>query len=84
MLVADLSCPVLTAQDSLFYAIFTDEPRAGPDAPKTDPADYQFAGFIGMISSDYQAMKCEPGYIMILSPFHVSCSCCLLLFLCNS
>lgn len=59
----------LTAQDSLFYAIFTDQP--GSDTPKTDPKDYVFAGVMGQISSSYADSTAEPGFIMILKAFQV-------------
>jgi hypothetical protein len=57
-------------QDSLFYAVFTDQP--GSDTPKTDPKDYVLAGVMGQISSSYADSTAEPGFIMILKPFQVS------------
>ncbi|WWD18583.1 hypothetical protein CI109_103036 [Kwoniella shandongensis] len=53
--------------DSLFFAIFTEPPHS---ETRVDPKDYVFAGVIGMINSNYQAMISEPGYITILTPFH--------------
>ncbi|WRT67896.1 uncharacterized protein IL334_004870 [Kwoniella shivajii] len=58
-----------SAPDTLLHAIFT-EPLSTPKGSKVDPKDYVFAGIIGMIASNYQAMICEPGYIMILPEFH--------------
>ncbi|KAK8858691.1 hypothetical protein IAR55_002920 [Kwoniella newhampshirensis] len=55
------------AIDSLFYAIFTEPPGS---ETRVDPNDYVFAGVIGMINSNHQAMISEPGYITILTPFH--------------
>ncbi|WVQ65663.1 uncharacterized protein L199_003841 [Kwoniella botswanensis] len=55
------------ASDTLMLAIFTQPPNT---TSPVDPKDYVFAGIIGMIASNYQAMICEPGYIMILPEFH--------------
>ncbi|WVW84805.1 hypothetical protein I302_106840 [Kwoniella bestiolae CBS 10118] len=55
------------ASDTLMLAIFTQPPGA---KSQVDTKDYVFAGIIGMIASNYQAMICEPGYIMILPEFH--------------
>lgn len=60
---------VLIIQSALFYAVYTDQP--GPDTPKTDPKDYQFAGVMGQISSSVPDMTAEPGFIMIDKPFQV-------------
>ncbi|WWC62707.1 uncharacterized protein I303_105304 [Kwoniella dejecticola CBS 10117] len=57
------------ASDTLMHAIYT-QPLSTPSESKVDPKDYVFAGIIGMIASNYQAMICEPGYIMILPEFH--------------
>ncbi|WWC70875.1 uncharacterized protein I206_104827 [Kwoniella pini CBS 10737] len=57
------------APDTLMHAIFT-QPLSTPAGTNVDPKDYVFAGIIGMIAANYQAMICEPGYIMILPEFH--------------
>ncbi|WVR06447.1 hypothetical protein IAU60_003478 [Kwoniella sp. DSM 27419] len=55
--------------DQLLYTVWTGP--VGPDiGEKVDPKDYQFAGIIGAIAANYQAMIAEPGYIMILPQFH--------------
>ncbi|WVO18989.1 uncharacterized protein IAS62_000265 [Cryptococcus decagattii] len=54
--------------DSQFFAIFTKP--LGSQNQKVASEDYEFAGMIGMINSNYQAMISEPGYITILPPFH--------------
>lgn len=62
--------PANTSKNNLLHAIYTGP--LGPEPAPTDPADYEFAGVIGMINSSWEDMVSEPGWIQILTPFQVS------------